>query len=896
MSIKHTQYAHNGPKVTIREEHSWSQVMRDLENPSEHWRKAGVAAIQASADYLAGRITKEEYTDVKRKLPSVLPGVGGAPSGTPWAGLDIRYHNGGYGLDLDVNLPEDPEERGRAVQTALDAVRGWKHSVSWGPSTSDAAWAVSNGPVAQSTEEYLHYLNQIRKMLPEAAAAIVDRKNSNEFQHQRFLCPGRGQVGHNPENVPVELEPFPESPPSGGGGAGTKPRRERYAGGSDNPHPDEWLERCPGLVRKGRQLEGPCPSCGTGDNRLHVNLKPPYKFGCRQCRDPKTGKMNMDPLWAAFPERKRGPAGIPPTIPGPNEAGPWFRIGFHSGQRLQGVWIRYRNEKAPAWIVYRDGTWRYATTTDFQLMDGFASQRLRISGELEDAGWQEGGKMLAQDYLWSRQKGATSDFMAGVRLATDGVPPKPARFHVGVANGCVHLPTGGLHPWTPECGQWSLTAGNYRPDDIDKLEPLIRSYMKTFSPEMQSRYLELVGLSLTGEASGHRALVIILGEPGSGKGGYIALQRVALGDKGAAIKNSWFDRPPGDIDAIGAELLENHPASIAMSELGFGSLRHQEAVLSTIGGEEPLNARRPHGPLLTGMLTAMWWTSCVKLPGFPGDTGIERRLCILETSRKLKPVEKRPDALQDQDLLDALVTLAIEQIRRVGYFSPGPAGYVPPGGAEDVATARGLQTMDPLPGWLDNLSPEWDGQRVEDARAAAMEELNLEFSERAFGDRISASERWDKRRTTVDAVKAMRLFLVGRTSHPVHPVPSETPEKPDLSTGGQGGQGSTGLQINSPGGGVLGKNTENGFNSVKPVLADEIPFDSPAPAVLCERHGLPKTGWFGCPECDREEDEAEANPVPAGPTPSDMESFWCRRHNLGGAGSECPDCRDIGTA
>ena len=213
---------------------------------------------------------------------------------------------------------------------------------------------------------------------------------------------------------------------------------------------------------------------------------------------------------------------------------------------------------------------------------------------------------------------------------------------------------------------------------------------------------------------------------------------------------------------MGADLLEYQPDSISISEIGVRSMRHRETVLSTIGGEEAFPARRAHGATIYGTLMCLWWTSCVKYPEFPRDTGIERRTCVLETQRKLKPREKNANSLKNKDLLDALVTMAIEQIRRVGFFHPGAAGYVPPGGAEDLATARGLDGMDPLPGWLERLGDEWDERSTDDARLAFMESPGTqgrEVSMRVFGDRVNESKRWTKRRAEVDGVQATRLFL-----------------------------------------------------------------------------------------------------------------------------------------
>lgn len=60
----------------------------------------------------------------------------------------------------------------------------------------------------------------------------------------------------------------------------------------------EWQTRFPNLKKKGRELKGPCPACGEGDDRLRV--LPNGKVFCRICAPSGTGngyKRIMEIAW-----------------------------------------------------------------------------------------------------------------------------------------------------------------------------------------------------------------------------------------------------------------------------------------------------------------------------------------------------------------------------------------------------------------------------------------------------------------------------------------------------------------------------------------------------------------------------------------------------------------------
>ena len=467
------------------------------------------------------------------------------------------------------------------------------------------------------------------------------------------------------------------------------------------------------------------------------------------------GKRQRTSRAAALPPSGRSKAG--------EEGGTWFRIGEHIGQHLQPTWRYLDRAEGPTWARFQDGCWQEVTTQDRALIGFISERRYRFAGELE-AGWRDGADQLGKDRLWNAQKHAGSDLWDGLRKACRGQVPEPLPYHVAAENGCVDLVTGDLHPHRPECGQRGLTAGRYLPEGWERLSALLAAHLAhVFTTETQRAYLELIGLSMTGEAATYRGLVLIKGKERSGKGGAVRLQRKALGQRSAAINADWLSRRAADIDAESANLVHRRPDSISITEVGADSLnRHRKKILSAFGGEDELSARRPHGATITGILTGLWWSSCVEIPQFDVGDGISERLAVLATIGKLSPRVKRPERQTfTQDLLDAVVTGAILTIRTSGFFDGTPGGYVAPGGPRDTVTAEGLAEMDPLAAWLERLPDSWDRALVEEARAQAQDDLEEEITATRFGNHINSSERWSKERKKVDGVKAFRLILAG---------------------------------------------------------------------------------------------------------------------------------------
>ena len=771
-SITHTTLIRNSHALTLGGNISWEKIIDDITRPNPHWLKLAQAAQDALPK--AGGLKKappgaspelkelvEKYGDEKRNLPALVPSVIDAPEGTPRKNLPYDWHSGCYSYDLDDGALEglEGEERLSLVRAALSALGGCPHEVGSGESISNDGWTVISGPKAKDESEHHYYLRAIRDRLPEAVRILIPEKGQTEIGRLRYVAAGKF-ARYNPNNTPMVLDPPPaaeEAPPRAGRSSGNQKRRT----------PEEWMAAWPeGLVpltRRSGQWEGPCPSCvqetgDGGDDRFHVLVESPHLFGCRKCVDPKTGKPDMRPYHRCFGKRMGARDAGRSVKEG---GGTWFRIGEHIGNSLRAMWRYLDPAEGPTWARFQDGCWQEITTHDRSLIGFISEHRFRIAGEMEEAGWPQGAAALGNDRLWNAQKYVGSDLWDGLRKACRGQVPEPLPYHVGVKNGCVDLVTGERHPHRPECGQRALTAGRYLREDWERLSALLAGHFDpVFTAKTLQDYLELIGLSLTGEAATYRGWVLVQGKERSGKGGAVRLQRASLGQRSAAINADWFSRRAADIDAETANLLHRRPNSIATSEVGPESLQHRKKFLASVGGEDELSARRPHGATITGIITALWWSSCVDVPQVDVGDGMGGRLAVLRTIGKLSPGIRKPERKTfTQDLMDAVVTGAILTIRANGFCDDTPVGYVPPGGPGDAATAAGLAEMDPLADWLEKLPESWEGALVEEARAQAQDDLGEEITATRFGNHVKHSERWDKWRKKVDGVQGMRLVL-----------------------------------------------------------------------------------------------------------------------------------------
>ena len=102
---------------------------------------------------------------------------------------------------------------------------------------------------------------------------------------------------------------------------------------SDRPTVADWLAKVPGLRRKGNEHVGPCPACGTGDDRLRITASG-HAF-CRVCA----------PDAAGYPTLLRA-AGLNGAAAQPDR--PVSRLPLNGAGKLVGTWTArdYRRPRA----------------------------------------------------------------------------------------------------------------------------------------------------------------------------------------------------------------------------------------------------------------------------------------------------------------------------------------------------------------------------------------------------------------------------------------------------------------------------------------------------------------------------------------------------------------------
>ena len=248
-----------------------------------------------------------QYSKDKGRMPSIIP-TSLAPAETPVKSLAVVWHNGLYGYDVDDGL--DPEDRPEVKRALIES----PGAAMVADSCSGDLWVLYAGPVATSALEYKYYWQAIADLMP-AKAKAANGKTSNNLNRLRHLA-------CDPESwlaAEIEALDLPQGATKKAGPGKTtskgKNRQSGQASADVRPTPDVWQARCPTLVLRSTQLEGPCPECG-GDDRFHVNLEAPYLFGCRKC-----GDNSMKPLWAAFPEPRAASGGARPGAGRPEDLG-----------------------------------------------------------------------------------------------------------------------------------------------------------------------------------------------------------------------------------------------------------------------------------------------------------------------------------------------------------------------------------------------------------------------------------------------------------------------------------------------------------------------------------------------------------------------------------------------
>ena len=452
------------------------------------------------------------------------------------------------------------------------------------------------------------------------------------------------------------------------------------------------------------------------------------------------------------------PTAPPPPPPGDSESGQgfarprpqptvdrWFEIAqWWADRHSGGRYIYDSNPKSRAWWWFDNVCWHLLGNNDPRLMDEIARNRHGYVQQLADEQCREAADRLSDDHEWRWARSSTThDFAAGLRHHLGGAMPQPEQYHKATPSGVVDLRTGELLPHSPELWTRAVTLGDYRPDDAEAhMAALTKRFGggKVFASETLNSYLRLIGLALTGLAQSYRAIVLIVGESGSGKGDAGNVAQRALGGLGLGVAREWLaQKSRSDIDATSTDLLEHQPAIIRVDELGSDTDITPSRLMS-FTGNAPTSSRRPHGPTISGTVRGQLWATAVQPPTIPRDSGIERRLAVLPTIRKLAESEKDEAGGQDPALMNALVTMAMQYAAEV-YLE----GYEAPQG-DTGAKGLVLSDMDEAAAWLEE-QDDLHGMGVTEAWNRALAQLGMtdkELTQTRFGRKVAKSTRWDK--------------------------------------------------------------------------------------------------------------------------------------------------------
>ena len=337
---------------------------------------------------------------------------------------------------------------------------------------------------------------------------------------------------------------------------------------------------------------------------------------------------------------------------------------------------------------YQDGRWLPLESGSPAFQDAIERVRHDAIQEMAEAGLMNEANFLDDTELWQKYHRSDS-FLGPIRNILAGEAPEPRRDVIGTPNVAVDLRTGDSLHLAPELGLRAITAGRYLPELREKHHEVLQErFSKIFSEENLEAYLQLVGLAMTGRGQPHRALVVVTGRSGSGREAAVRVLVDALGELAMSADCSWLSNETADeVDSTWAGILEHRSVVIGLDELSHRSISYDQLIEVT--SSPPVVVRHPNGKILNRYIQAMLWATAVTQPEMPAGPGLSRRLAVLPTLRRLEEQEFDGELVQDQELLDAIVTEAA--IRAAEVYKPG---YVAPVGNSD-AKEQILRDMGP---------------------------------------------------------------------------------------------------------------------------------------------------------------------------------------------------------
>ena len=405
------------------------------------------------------------------------------------------------------------------------------------------------------------------------------------------------------------------------------------------------------------------------------------------------------------------------------EADAWAEIGRAFATSYMGDW---RYSIYHGWAEWNGRHWVMHSVRDANqtILDSAVQSILGIIKACKPG--DEGEKMAK---AWRSSGHVMNSFLAGCRNERRGRIPEPDYIRFFPANnGVVDMETGDLLPHAPEYGFRAVANGNYMdtPDHpplgsfITALNDRLRPAL---SEEERDTFFSWCGLVATGKVQSYNgAICMLVGPPGSGKGGILKLLRHGLGKLYFTGKSDMFssNRPAGHHNDL-AILLLAQPMIVGLDERGTGSTRLQIDILNSFTGdtEQGPFTRKGDPTPISGTPRFAVIHAAVQAPKLPTDTGLERRICAIATHKELEEQDREPEL--PEYLADALVTMMCIRARRWN--------EAPPQGVKGTKEAQAQVYADMEPEMIalkERLEEEpdyWNGQNL----SALLADLKVEF-------------------------------------------------------------------------------------------------------------------------------------------------------------------------